>query len=163
MTEVVGSDGTTVVSRTSYDPWGKLSESGTLQIDFAYAGQYFDRATGLNLALYRDYDSQLGRWISNDPFGLRGGENLYAYVANTPTNLVDPLGLAPDQCSVEKSNRCEDYEKCLDQCNNDADETDLVCRIRYGDNTDAYLSCTATLDAVAIRCRANCWFNHRCH
>jgi hypothetical protein len=34
------------------------------------------------------------RFISPDPSGFAGGDpNLYAYVGNSPTNSVDPLGL----------------------------------------------------------------------
>ncbi|MCL7931766.1 RHS repeat-associated core domain-containing protein, partial [Halomonas llamarensis] len=41
---------------------------------------------------HRYYDPQQGRYISQDPIGLRGGTNLYGYVTN-PTGMVDPLGL----------------------------------------------------------------------
>ncbi len=91
--EVVGSDGTTIASRVSYDPWGKSTEmgSGTLT-DFAFTGHHFDRASNLSLAWWRAYDPQLGRWLSKDPLGLAGGVNLYGYVANDPINLIDPDG-----------------------------------------------------------------------
>ncbi len=90
---MVGSDGTTVASRLSYDPWGKATESGSGALsDFAYTGHHFDRATGLNLAQYRGYDAGLGRWLSRDPAGLRGGLNLYGYTENNPVNYIDPDG-----------------------------------------------------------------------
>jgi hypothetical protein len=38
-------------------------------------------------------DPSLGRFISEDPAGLRSGANLYAYVANRPTMCTDPIGL----------------------------------------------------------------------
>ena len=38
------------------------------------------------------YDTNVGRWINRDPIGENGGENLYAFVKNEPTNLVDALG-----------------------------------------------------------------------
>ena len=94
--EVVGSDGTTVASRLSYDPWGKITETGSGALtDFAYTGHYFDRPTGESLTWWRAYDPNLGRWLSKDPIGLEGGENLYAYVKNNPPGLIDPNGLAP--------------------------------------------------------------------
>ncbi|WP_447956366.1 RHS repeat-associated core domain-containing protein [Vreelandella sp. EE7] len=43
---------------------------------------------------HRYYDPLQGRYASQDPIGLRGGTNLYGYVAN-PTGMVDPLGLNP--------------------------------------------------------------------
>jgi RHS repeat-associated protein len=43
----------------------------------------------------RYYDPKAGRFISEDPIGFEGGINFYAYVANNPVNVNDPLGLAP--------------------------------------------------------------------
>ena len=41
----------------------------------------------------RPYDPNLARWITRDPVGERGGNNLYVYVDNNPINKTDPLGL----------------------------------------------------------------------
>jgi len=41
----------------------------------------------------RWYDPQARRFISEDPIGLNGGINLYAYVGNNPVNATDPSGL----------------------------------------------------------------------
>ena len=41
----------------------------------------------------RWYDPQARRFISEDPIGLAGGINLYAYVRNNPINAIDPQGL----------------------------------------------------------------------
>jgi RHS repeat-associated protein len=47
----------------------------------------------------RYYDPAIGRFISEDPLGLGGGINRYAYVRNGPINLTDPQGLCPrSQC-----------------------------------------------------------------
>jgi RHS repeat-associated protein len=42
----------------------------------------------------RYYSPKFGRWISPDPIGERGGENLYALVRNSPVSFVDWLGQA---------------------------------------------------------------------
>ncbi|MCO7218178.1 RHS repeat-associated core domain-containing protein, partial [Halomonas sp. OfavH-34-E] len=42
---------------------------------------------------HRYYDPETGRFTTQDPIGLAGGENLYMYAPN-PTGWVDPLGLS---------------------------------------------------------------------
>jgi hypothetical protein len=49
----------------------------------------------LQLALYRPYDAELGRWITRDPLGFIDGPNVYRYSHNTPIVRYDPLGLRP--------------------------------------------------------------------
>jgi RHS repeat-associated protein len=41
----------------------------------------------------RWYDPAQGRFVSEDPIGLEGGINFYAYVANDSVDYTDPLGL----------------------------------------------------------------------
>lgn len=43
----------------------------------------------------RYYDPTLGRLIAEDPIGLAGGVNQYAYAGNDPVNGRDPSGLEP--------------------------------------------------------------------
>jgi RHS repeat-associated protein len=57
-----------------------------------FQGQYFDEETGLHYNNFRYYDPDCGRYLSQDPIGLQGGENLYSYVTN-PAAWIDPLGL----------------------------------------------------------------------
>ena len=57
-----------------------------------FQGQWHDEESGLYYNRHRYYDPQQGRYISQDPIGLHGGNNLYGYVTN-PTGMVDPLGL----------------------------------------------------------------------
>jgi RHS repeat-associated protein len=90
--EVVASNGMTVGSRLSYDPWGKLTETGSVLSDFTYTGHYYDRQAGLSLAWFRGYDPNIGRWLNQDPIGIDGGVNLYGYVGNDGINFVDPSG-----------------------------------------------------------------------
>jgi RHS repeat-associated protein len=50
----------------------------------------------------RFYDQQTGRWTQEDPIGVAGGLNLYAYVGNNPVAYIDPFGL---DCFDAKGNR----------------------------------------------------------
>lgn len=50
-------------------------------------------ASGVRYNWMRYYDPQLGRYLSPDPIGIKGGDlNLYAYVSNTPTTYYDADG-----------------------------------------------------------------------
>ena len=62
-------------------------------IPFKYQGQYEDIETGLYYNRFRYYDSCTGNYISQDPIGLSGGDNLYSYVQN-PTICIDTFGLS---------------------------------------------------------------------
>jgi len=55
-------------------------------------GQYLDRETGLHYNLFRYYDPDSARFTQQDPIGLAGGLNLYAYAPNA-FSWIDPLGL----------------------------------------------------------------------
>jgi RHS repeat-associated protein len=54
----------------------------------------WDPVTGLSEYQFRMYSPELGRWLSRDPIGERGGRNLYGFVGNNPIRRVDPWGLA---------------------------------------------------------------------
>src|SRR5262249_1573645 len=62
-----------------------------------YQGQWYDSESGLHYNRFRYYDPDVGRFISTDPIGVRGGVNPYTYAPNT-TSWVDPYGLAKVPC-----------------------------------------------------------------
>jgi RHS repeat-associated protein len=66
-------------------------------------GQYLDEETGLCYNRHRYFDPASCSFISQDPIGLAGGENVYAYVPNVWA-WVDPLGLACKQNLPEYKN-----------------------------------------------------------
>lgn len=83
-----------------YQAWGKVARSEDAALNprieqpLRFPGQYADEGTGLHYNTFRYYDPDVGRFITHDPIGLLGGENLYAYSPN-PTGWSDPLGWMP--------------------------------------------------------------------
>ena len=88
--------------QASYEPFGATaSVSGEIVQNLRFPGQYFDIESGWNHNGFRDYMPQLGRYVEPDPLGRPGsGNDMYVYVGDNPTNLVDPLGLAPGEPPV---------------------------------------------------------------
>jgi RHS repeat-associated protein len=79
----------------AYTAYGSLSTStGTLINPFQYTARELDPETGIYQYRMRYYDANVGRFLTEDPLGFKGGnENFYGYVLNSPTELVDPFGL----------------------------------------------------------------------
>ncbi len=80
-----------IVAQINYDAFG--NSSGTSLTRYDYTGRERDPDTGLLYYRARWYDPQVGRFISEDPIGLAGGINAFAYVGNGPILGTDPQGL----------------------------------------------------------------------
>jgi RHS repeat-associated protein len=83
----------TVVGNASYGAYGTTSQSGATTTSFQYTGRENDTATNLYYFRNRYYSPILNRFVSEDPIGLNGGMNAYAYVDGNPISEYDPLGL----------------------------------------------------------------------
>ena len=59
---------------------------------YKYTGRE-DDGTGLMYYRARYYQPRMQRFIAEDPIGLEGGINYYAYVGNNPNRWIDPMGL----------------------------------------------------------------------
>lgn len=84
-----------VAAEYHYTPFGEIENSTNALQPLRFMGRELDSTTSLYYVRNRWYDPALGRFISEDPIGLRGGVNPYAYVGNDPVNLRDPQGLNP--------------------------------------------------------------------
>lgn len=105
-----------LASTYTYDAFGGLAAStGTLTNPFRYTGREFDSETGIYQYRARYYDTSIGRFISQDPIGFRGGANFYRYVFNSPTGLVDPWGLAPNCVMTHSGLVCTGANPVSDQ------------------------------------------------
>ncbi|WJS22929.1 RHS repeat-associated core domain-containing protein [Escherichia coli] len=93
LTSATGPDGLEI--RREYDEWGnQLNEENPHQLQqlIRLPGQQYDEESGLYYNRHRYYDPLRGRYITQDPIGLKGGWNLYTYPLS-PVNSMDPLGL----------------------------------------------------------------------
>jgi RHS repeat-associated protein len=96
---LVSSTGSTTASFT-YEPYGVATKTGSDDTTFRYTGRE-DDGTGLLYYRARYVFPRTGRFISQDPIGLAGGENLYAYVSGNPVLFSDPRGLNPFVGAIE--------------------------------------------------------------
>ena len=72
----------------TYDisPWGAVPADTGTTTRLRLAGQPYDQGSRLYHMGARYYDPDLGRFLSEDPIGISGGLNLYAYAGNDPVN-----------------------------------------------------------------------------
>ena len=78
-----------------YGPFGQIiSSSGTIATNnpIRFSSEQFDADLGLVYYNYRYYSPELGRWLSKDPIGEKGGKNLYLMCGNSVVNVWDMLG-----------------------------------------------------------------------
>jgi RHS repeat-associated protein len=98
---VVTDDRGAVISRRDYKPYGELfawtgARSGPRELLHAFDGQRIDDKTGLYGFGVRQYDPELGRFLSADtqvpdPMDPRT-LNRYAFAGGNPLQYVDPTG-----------------------------------------------------------------------
>src|SRR5260370_19339937 len=107
-----------VITYEEYYPYGSTSyQSGHTLAEvslkrYRYTGKERDEETGLYYHGVRYCAPWLVRWISCDPIGIGDGLNLYNYVGNKPTSLVDPKrtdGKKPDDAPVKQDGPPEGY------------------------------------------------------
>ena len=91
-------DTSQVISYEEYCPYGNTSyQAGPIVAEvnvkrYRYTAMERDEETGLNYHGARYLATWLGRWTNCDPKGIVDGLNLFVYVRNRPTDLVDSKG-----------------------------------------------------------------------
>jgi RHS repeat-associated protein len=84
------------IDHIDYDGFGNVTnETNSANGDrYKYTAREFDSQTGLQYNRARYYDPKAGRWMSQDPEGFDARDaNLYRFVRNSPTDLIDQEGL----------------------------------------------------------------------
>jgi RHS repeat-associated protein len=90
-----------IVESYMYDAWGVTTiknAGGSVITTSAYGNRYmfqgreYCTVTGLYNFRSRWYAPTIGRWLSKDPIGLKGGLNLYAFCGNNAVMFRDPWG-----------------------------------------------------------------------
>ena len=90
-----------VISYEEYHPYGTTSyQAGRTAAEvslkrYRYTGMERDEESGLSYHQARFYAPWLGRWVSADPVGLKGGLDLYAALNGNPVRHTDRSGHAP--------------------------------------------------------------------
>ena len=85
------STGTTQDTDT-YDPYGNLTSTGSVQSNLLFNGQYLDSESGLYYLRARYYDAATGQFLTIDP-DVSETMSPYAYAVGDPINGADPSGL----------------------------------------------------------------------
>jgi RHS repeat-associated protein len=159
---IAGTD-STVKERYTYSAYGKpeFRDPTTFGLlnnnisafawDSLYTGRQYDPETGLQYSRNRCYHPVLGRFISRDPAGYRGGINLYEYVGDDPLVRTDPYGLdgcdkpAPQPKPAPKP-APKPCENAIYYCERDiqpggADSGDKIARACHWKHIDIYSVC----------------------
>ena len=98
VSEYVSAADGTVAAHYDYSPFGEtLVASGPQAASFTHRFSTKPWCSETKLLEYqcRKYNPNLGRWMSRDPIGEKGGLNLLAFVFNQTIEQVDDIGRAP--------------------------------------------------------------------
>jgi RHS repeat-associated protein len=96
-----------------YGPFGEglrvTSSLGKTNLTMRFSTKYTDDESDLVYYGYRYYSPSLGRWMSRDPMGERGGDNLLAFGCNNLISGFDGVGLEPGYLVQPGKENCLSY------------------------------------------------------
>ncbi len=78
---------------TIYDNNGNILTQSNVINPWRFSSKRTDAESGYVYFERRYYDPAVGRWLTQDPLGVKAGPNLYAYVLNCPITSFDLYGL----------------------------------------------------------------------
>ncbi|EEM8340736.1 hypothetical protein DFQ66_22785 [Salmonella enterica subsp. enterica serovar Amager] len=128
----------TVAWRGEYDEWGNLSGEENpehLEQVIRLPGQQYDDESGLYYNRHRYYNPGQGRYITQDPIGLKGGWNSYQYPLN-PVTGTDPLGLK----FVVEGDR-KDFDAAINYLKQDSEMKKMITEIENSGEDTITVSC----------------------
>ncbi|MFI1508670.1 polymorphic toxin-type HINT domain-containing protein [Streptomyces sp. NPDC020597] len=124
---------TGAISQRRFDPYGveRGEKFGPWPGERGYVGGTIDASTGLTHLGAREYDAEIGKFISVDPiidYTQPQQINGYAYANNSPVTNADPSGLILQEC-LDRVVRCSGGRPVADNAvNNAAQEQDQAGR-----------------------------------
>ena len=92
---VVTSRNGSIAGEYDYSAFGEQLTATDTTNPFRYCGEYYDNENGLTYLRNRYYDSNTGRFLSEDP--IKDGMNWYSYCGDDPVNAWDPIGLSYEE------------------------------------------------------------------
>jgi RHS repeat-associated protein len=82
-----------ITTQYSFEPYGKTTQTGAANANSQqFTGREND-GTGVYYYRARYYSPTYGRFVTEDPIGIRGGPNGYVYTRANPIRGRDPFGL----------------------------------------------------------------------
>jgi len=102
-----------ITDQFAYQPYGELiNRTGSTVTPYKWLGGLAVRDEGgsLYFMLNRYYSADQKRFLTEDPAGIDGGVNLYAYANLNPVFFVDPFGLGAEGSSYSLSSAWNDFK-----------------------------------------------------